>query len=435
MEQLHQAQTIPHIVQVYQPSISNNKIENFQIIHISHPSLQDSQEKITYQQSVSDTLHMPVTNHNNDPHIQLNQNQISIPCQQAHLNLNLQQIQGHITLQSSDMAQSLQMTSHMLMPQPPVFKQHMLLSSEQQQYYGYDYQKEQCVVTKEEPGLTDKKMECKSESAQIEIEIVPSSKRTRSQIPNPEKWACNIRKMKHQRGEAYISRRGKYVPERRVKNTKDCLKTCKYKCNEKINNTDREHIFRAFYSLNANEKRHFLLNTTERNHARHKIMDGQHKRKYSFKYFFLVRAVRYTVCKNFYLGTLAISQKPVYNVHLGKSDMNLPKPDGRGLSEASTHSLPAEVKDRVRKHIMSFKTVESKSIKQFSKKKQYLPPGLSIKKMYTMYYSDCSNENLVPVKESMYRKILKEEFNLHLKKIKSEQQLCCRCKGTIKKKS
>ncbi|KAM3958784.1 uncharacterized protein ACR2FA_007190 [Aphomia sociella] len=437
MDQIHQSQpTIPHVMQVYHPSLSNNKIENSQIIHITHPSLQSSQGKMIYQQSVTaDTLHIPIPSHNEDQERQINQNQISLSCHQSHL--SLQHMQGQMaSLQSSDMGQGLQITSHMLLPQVPVFKQHMLVNNGEQQYYSYDYQKEQCVVTKVEPELNDKQMECKTESTTaIDMEMVSSNKRTRSQVPNPDKWACNVRKMKHQRGEAYISRRGKYVPERRVRNTKDCLKTCKYKCNEKINDTDREHIFRAFYSLNANEKRHFLLNTTERNHARHKIMDGHHKRNYSFKYFFLVRAVRYTVCKNFYLGTLAISQKPVYNVHLGKSDMNLPKPDGRGLSEASTHSLPAEVKDRVRKHIMSFKTVESKSVKQFSKKKQYLPAGLSIKKMYTMYFSDCGRDNMVPVKESMYRKIFKEEFNLHFKKIKSEQQLCCKCKGTIKKKT
>lgn len=257
-------------------------------------------------------------------------------------------------------------------------------------------------------------------------------KKARSQVPNPSQWACNVRKLKHQRGEAYINRRGKYVPERRVKNTKDCLKSCKYKCNERIDDTDREHIFKAFYSLNANEKKHFLLNTTERNYVRNVKQDEERKRKYSFKYFFLVRAVRYTVCKNFYLGTLAISQKPVYNVHLSKSEMNIPKPDGRGLSGASCHATPEEVKDRVRNHIMSYSTIDGKQIKQFSRKKQYLENTMTIKQMYTMYYNQCSKENVAPVKESMYRKIFKLEFNLHFKKAKD--QVCCRCKGSTKKK-
>lgn len=260
----------------------------------------------------------------------------------------------------------------------------------------------------------------------------PIKKRSRSHTPNPSEWACNVRKLKHQRGEAYVNRRGKLVPEKHVKTTKDCLTSCKFKCSERINDTDREHIFKAFYSLNANEKKHFLLNTTERINVRSRSSDANHRRQYSFKYFFLVRANRYTVCKNFYLGTLAISQKPVYNVHQGKSEMNIPKPDGRGLSETSVHALPTEAKDRIRQHIMSFKLVDSKPVKQFSRKKQYLEAGLSIKQMYNMYAQDCTEKSIVPLKESMYRKIFKQEFNLHFRKRKTDQQLCCKCKGPVK---
>lgn len=274
---------------------------------------------------------------------------------------------------------------------------------------------------------------CKTVSQPEEsIETMPKKKRTRSLSPKPSTWASNVRKLKHQRGEAYISRRGKYVPERQVRNTKDCLQNCKYKCNESISDADRELIFKSFYSLSTNEKRHFLLNSTERHDVKRGKSDA--KRKHSFKYSFIVRSERYTVCKNFYLGTLAISQKPVYNVHSGKSETNIPKPDGRGLSENSTHALPGEVKERVRNHILSFVTTDSKPVKQFSKQKQYLQSNLSIKRMYTMYFEKCSKDNTVPVKESMYRKIFKREFNLHFTKIKKEEPLCCKCKGSVKKK-
>lgn len=221
------------------------------------------------------------------------------------------------------------------------------------------------------------------------------------------------------------------MPERHIKNTKDCLTSCKYRCNERIGDADRELIFKAFYSLNANEKRHFLLNTTERHNV--KQSKNALKRQYTFRYFFLVRAVKYTVCKNFYLGTLAISQKPVYNVHLSKSEMNIPKPDGRGLSAASIHAVPSEVKERVRLHIQSFKTVDSKTLKQFSRKKQYLEPSLNIKQMYNMYLNECGKENAVPVRESMYRKILRQEYNVHFRKVKAEQ-LCAKCKEPINQK-
>ncbi|XP_038212902.1 uncharacterized protein LOC119833096 isoform X1 [Zerene cesonia] len=430
MEQLQTVPaSLPHIVQVYQPSVS------------IHPSLH-TQGKLTYQDAITtDSLH-PVTQvHNIQTNIQnvLTQNQTVMSCQQIHLqnvHQGIQPMQGDCPLQ---------ITSHVILPQVPLFKQHLLTGTVHQQYYGqYDtfLKDQQCVIAKVEPELQligEKPDDYRSKpeaNQQVNIEIVLKKKRTRSQLPNPSKWASNVRKQKHQRGEAYISRRGKYVPERCVRNTKDCLKSCRYKCNERINDTDRQHIFKAFYSLNANEKKHFLLNTTERNtvrHKDHKNSDGIFKRNYSFKYFFLVRAVRYAVCKNFYLGTLAISQKPVYNVHLNKTDLNLPKPDGRGLSEASTHSIPNEFKDRVRKHIMSFNTVDSKPIKQFSTKKQYLEANLNTKQMYTMYCNECERDNVIPVKESMYRKIFKLEFNLHFKKDKTGQ-LCCKCRGPVKKK-
>ncbi|XP_061717808.1 uncharacterized protein LOC133525537 [Cydia pomonella] len=446
MEQMQTStgQVLPHIVQVYQPTITDTKIQSRQIIHLSHPPL-TSQSNV-YQQPMSEPLHMPSQHIAHEiSQIQTSQNLV-MSCQQTHL--QSLPLQGQMSSQVLQPSAPLQITSHVILPQAAMFKQHMLVNSVQQQYYSYEaYQKDEVFqkecVAKIEPGLpaiNDKQIECKPEqmeithhSIEIQIENI-TNKRSRSLVPNPNQWACNIRKLKHQRGEAYISRRGKYVPERRVRNTKDCLKTCKYKCNERIDDTDREHIFKAFYSLNANEKKHFLLNTTERNYVKHNKLDADRKRKYSFKYFFLVRAVRYTVCKNFYLGTLAISQKPVYNVHLTKSEMNIPKPDGRGLNQASAHAMPQEIKDKVRNHILSFNTLDGKQIKQFSRKKQYLDSSLSIKQMYTMYFNECSKDNSMPVKESMYRKIFKQEFNLHFKKTK-DGQLCCRCKGPVKKKS
>ncbi|GBM50459.1 hypothetical protein AVEN_203053-1 [Araneus ventricosus] len=41
-------------------------------------------------------------------------------------------------------------------------------------------------------------------------------------VANPMKWKCNARKIAHQTGKSYISKRGKNVPERRVKTLKNC---------------------------------------------------------------------------------------------------------------------------------------------------------------------------------------------------------------------
>ncbi|XP_049875139.1 uncharacterized protein LOC126373153 [Pectinophora gossypiella] len=428
MDQIQPVPSMPHIVQVYQPSVSSTKIQNPQIIHISHPTLTTSQPtKITYQQTVtSGSLTIPVS----DVESRL-QNQIVMSCQQTHLQ-NMQPVTMQSQILQSDVP--VQFTSHMLLPHVPLFKQSMVVD-ESQQYYGqYGAYIKEGFIAKAEPELTasDKQTECELETPNEIVEV--QQKRSRNRVPDPSSWACNVRKTKHQSGEAYINKRGKYVPERQIKSTKNCLTMCKLKCNKKISDADRELIFKAFYSLSANEKKHFLLNTTERHEAKHCKMDTNPKRQYTYKYFFLIRGTRHTVCKDFYLGTLSISQKPVYNVHAGKSEMNIPKPDGRGLSAASIHGVPASEKDTVRKHIMSFKTVDSTPIKQFSRKKQYIAHDLSIKHMYTMYVDDCCNKNVFAVRESMYRKILKEEFNINFFKPKNEQ-LCAKCREPIKKKS
>lgn len=153
MDPMQQQPSIPHIVQVYQSPESSAKMQNPQIIHISHPSLQTSQGKVTYQQTItSKSLHIPVTSHITEMQSQgmhMSQNQIVMSCQQSQLQNIHQPMHAQMpqqVLQSSDMSQPL----HVILPQVP-----MLVSSVQQQYYGqYDnYPKEACIVAKVEPDI------------------------------------------------------------------------------------------------------------------------------------------------------------------------------------------------------------------------------------------------------------------------------------------
>lgn len=141
-------QVLPHIVQVYQPSISDTKIQSRQIIHLSHPPL--TTQANVYPQTISESIHLPPQHMPEINPIQTSQNLV-MSCQQTHLqNLPLQ---GQMSSQVLPSGAPLQITSHVILPQVPVFKQHMLVNSVQQQYYSYDaYPKEPCV-TKIEPGL------------------------------------------------------------------------------------------------------------------------------------------------------------------------------------------------------------------------------------------------------------------------------------------
>ncbi|GBL81601.1 hypothetical protein AVEN_93399-1 [Araneus ventricosus] len=53
-----------------------------------------------------------------------------------------------------------------------------------------------------------------------------TSKKARKVVANPIKWKCKARKIAHQTGKSYISKRGKNLPERKVKTFKNCNLRC-----------------------------------------------------------------------------------------------------------------------------------------------------------------------------------------------------------------
>ncbi|XP_045517125.1 uncharacterized protein LOC123709672 [Pieris brassicae] len=393
MDNLHPTVSLPHIVQVYQPAV---------------------QPPLSNQDSINDSLNFQ----------NVLQSQTVMSCHQIHLQ-NVQQTMHASIPGPQNECQPLHITSHVILPQVPLIK-HSLNGSVHQQYYSqYNTVSKE---TKPEPNLPIivKNEDLVKSEVRNKINKENLTRRRRIlRVPDPSQWQNNIRKKKCQQGEAYISRRGKLVPEKQIRNKKDCLNSCRFKCMEKINDEDRQLLFKSFYSLDTNEKKYFLLNTTERHLIKTKDRPCDGKRNYTYKYFFYIRTDKFVVCKNFYLGTLAISQKPIYNVHLNKSEVNIPKRDGRGLS--SCHPLPEREKDRVRKHIMSLETIDSKPINPFSLKQQYLDSNLTVKQMYIMYVTECEKIGESPLKESMYRKIFKNEFNICFKK----EKVCGKCKGPI----
>uniref|UniRef100_A0A6P7F6Z3 Uncharacterized protein LOC114325349 n=1 Tax=Diabrotica virgifera virgifera TaxID=50390 RepID=A0A6P7F6Z3_DIAVI len=174
-------------------------------------------------------------------------------------------------------------------------------------------------------------------------------------------WKSQKRYISHQKGESYVSRRGVVVPAKEVKSLKDCLNDCKFKCGVSISENERQALFKAFYGMNQNGKHQYILGTTTKHQTeRPKDRNGESYKKFTFRYFLNVGNQKVQVCKKFYLGTLSISQKPVYTVHNNKDEVtNTPKPDGRGKSAQSSRRLNEEIKETVRNHIKSFPNVES----------------------------------------------------------------------------
>lgn len=133
--------------------------------------------------------------------------------------------------------------------------------------------------------------------------------------------------------------------------------------------------------------------------------------------------IKVRVCKNYFLKTLIVSQKTVYNTHFSKEKTsNTPKSDERG--KKTQDRIPTEAKDMIRKHIQSFPRAESHYCRA-STKKEYLCSSLNLTKMYDLYVEECQKQNIDPLKDDMYRSIFNFEFNIEFLAPKSDRCDLC----------
>ena len=159
---------------------------------------------------------------------------------------------------------------------------------------------------------------------------VIAKKRSRIRSRNPSNWKAALRQKRCQQGKSYVSVRNKLVPAKAVKTSKDCTTSCRFNCANNIDSAKREEIFKEFYVLEQSNKHQFIFNSSEYDAVSRKTCENSRRAK-SLKYFFEINDVKIRVCKPFYLGTLSIIQKMVYNVHMKQNPLpGTPKVDGRG---------------------------------------------------------------------------------------------------------
>lgn len=132
---------------------------------------------------------------------------------------------------------------------------------------------------------------------------------------------------------------------------------------------------------------------------------------------------REKVCQTFFLNTLGVSHQVVKTVAkkltTEGSKVTLDK-DNRGRHT----TVKSQQKQSVKDHINSFDVVESHYIRKDSSKR-YLPPSLNISKMYKMYVDYCKEKVEIPVRDSMYRWIFVNYFNLGFHAPKKDQCDLC----------
>ena len=227
--------------------------------------------------------------------------------------------------------------------------------------------------------------------------LVTSSKETnKKRSRQPEKWKMNKRKKLCQSGESYVSSTKKIISSKKI--LKTCKENCKYKCNAKLTFEQRIFIKQSYYNMDKDRQNFFIVSSTRCNITARQTKKGFSKRHYSFQYFFVEANEEIRVCKTFWIQTLCISQKIIYNVHEKKDPLTgTPKADMR--DKHTKRVVTDEIKNKVNHFISSFPTVDSHYCRS-SSTRQYLPSNLNLKKMYQLYIEMNSEEEAKKVKES-----------------------------------
>lgn len=136
---------------------------------------------------------------------------------------------------------------------------------------------------------------------------------TSSLTVRPELWKCNIRKRLREMGLSYIDSRGRSRKARTIGPT--CPLTCHYECSLNFNNDERVQLHKYYWSLNNNEKKSFHFKYINKIHVKRKrSMEENSRRSNTFCYYFPLNNKSLQVCKIFYLKTLCISCRVIYNL-------------------------------------------------------------------------------------------------------------------------
>ena len=150
----------------------------------------------------------------------------------------------------------------------------------------------------------------------VEKEMEISKKpNVRKRQTNKSEWVVSKRQKAVQSGKEHTNNQGKFISAKKIVSKKDCAAKCKFDCLSKIDKETQETIFLQFYKLESNAKHAYIAQTTVCSST---AAEKNARKKFSYTYFHLKGESSLRVCKSFYLSTLAISQKMVYNVHQKK---------------------------------------------------------------------------------------------------------------------
>lgn len=260
-------------------------------------------------------------------------------------------------------------------------------------------------------------------------EFTFSKKNSRKRKRNTHLWKKTKAALVRQKGESYVSQTGKVIPAKSVCKGTLCNDVCPYQCSVKFSISDRTTILSHFYSLDVNAKNCLLFKSIYMNNIKRQSKAANKHRTVSYKYFVTFNGQNKNVCKKAMCSFYGVGRKKldIIKSNISKG-LTASLQDKRGQHNSRPHKIKDAVKDYVMEHIKCFPAESSHYSRNHNPNRKYLSPLLNISKMHALYLLQCKETNQQDeylVKESTYRNIFNDEFNLSFLQPRSDTCSTC----------
>lgn len=253
---------------------------------------------------------------------------------------------------------------------------------------------------------------------------------TRWKSRNDQSYEREKRKRRRNSGKEYTSKKTRKTIEPREIGP-PCL--CKNKCRKKLGNT-YETVFTKFWDLGSFDLQNSYLFgcirlEPKKRSYKQKQKRQESRRKFTAQYMVNVNGEDVKVCKVEFMSVhgLQKSRGRINNIVKMKSTgAVVPNQDGRGKHKNRPNKISDEQVNSVKTHIDMIPKYQSHYSRNNNLNKTYLNCDMTISGLYNDYYVPwCEKENILPIKESAYRKIFCTSYNIGFKLPKSDTCKTC----------
>lgn len=230
-----------------------------------------------------------------------------------------------------------------------------------------------------------------------------------------------INKKLKDEGKEYVTRKGKTIEAKSMKENPCLPGICKRGCFE-ITEVRRRAIFDFYWSLDVRRRSDWLIRCAKVGSVRRKRKKDSEKRNATVDYYINDGEDHKKVCQKFILSTLDITQRHL-NYVLTNVNEGMSLKDSRTRIASNKYSESA--KENVRKFIESLPACPSHYNRKKSKR-MYLSQDLrNLSNLFRIYETNCKKNDEEIVSEAIFRKIFNEEYDLGFHTPKKDKCVMC----------